>query len=61
MARCRFFMSFAPKYCPMVTLAPTENPLKKNTIMLVIMVVDPMAARACLLTKLPTIIESTVL
>ena len=38
-----------------------EKPLKKNTIMLVIMVVEPIAARACLLTKLPTMIESTVL
>ena len=38
-----------------------EKPLKKKTIILTITVVEPMAARACLLTKLPTMTESTVL
>ena len=45
----------------MVTIAPVEKPLKKKTSMLTIIVVEPMAARACLLTKFPTMTESTVL
>ena len=60
-ARWSFSISCAPKYCPIVTPAPIEKPLKKKTAMFTIIVVEPMAARACLLTKLPTITESTVL
>ena len=45
----------------MVTMAPVEKPLKKKTSMLTIIVVEPMAASACLLTKFPTMTESTVL
>ena len=60
-ARWSRSMSFAPKAWLIATPAPTEKPLKKKTIMFVIIVVEPMAARACLLTKLPTITESTVL
>ena len=60
-ATCSFSMFRAPKQRPMTTAAPMENPLKKNTSMFTITVVEPMAASACLLTKLPTITESTVL
>jgi len=35
--------------------------LKKKTMMLTIMAVDPTAARAWMLTKRPTTMESTVL
>lgn len=45
----------------MTTPAPVEKPLKKNTIMLTIMVVEPTAANAWVPTKLPTTMESTVL
>ena len=61
MASCSFSMSRAPKYWPITTPAPMEKPLKKNTKRLTIIVVEPIAASACLLTKLPTITESTVL
>ena len=54
-------MSRAPKYWPMMTQAPMEKPLKKNTSMFTIMVVDPTAASASLPTKFPTTMESTVL
>ena len=60
-ARCRFSMSRAPKYWPITTQAPTEKPLKKKTSMLTIIVVEPTAASACVPTKLPTTMESTVL
>ena len=60
-ASCSFSIFRAPKYWPMTTAAPMENPLKKNTSMFTITVVEPMAASACLLTKLPTMTESTVL
>ena len=60
-AVCSFFMSRAPKLRPMTTPAPTEKPLKKKTIMFTMGVVEPTAASACLLTKFPTMIESTVL
>ena len=43
------------------TEAPTEKPSKKKTAMLVIMEVEPTAARASLPTKFPTTIISTVL
>ena len=46
---------------PMTTLAPMEKPLKKNTSILTIMVVEPTAARAWVLTNCPTTTESTVL
>ena len=45
----------------MITVAPMENPLKKKTDMLVIMVVELTAARAWVPTKFPTTMESTVL
>jgi len=53
--------SLAPKHFPMITVAPMENPLKKKTDMLVIMVVELTAARAWVPTKFPTTMESTVL
>ena len=60
-AVCSFSISRAPKRWAMTTPAPMEKPLKKKTSMLTISVVEPMAARACLPTKLPTTMESTVL
>lgn len=60
-ARCSSLWSFAPKYLPMITVAPMENPLKKKTDILVIMVVELTAARAWVPTKFPTTMESTVL
>ena len=50
-ARWSFASFFAPKWMPMTTLAPMEKPLKKNTSILTIMVVDPTAASASVLTN----------
>ena len=55
------FIFRAPRYWPITTPPPMENPLKKKIMMLTIMVVELMAARASLPTKLPTTMESTVL
>ena len=60
-ALCSFSRFLAPKYLPIITPAPTAKPPKKKTSMLTMTVVEPIAASACLLTKLPTMIESTVL
>ena len=48
-------------FTPVSTPAPTENPLKKKTRVLMIMVVEFTAARASLPTYWPTTMESTVL
>ena len=61
MASCRRCMLRAPKLCPIMTEAPMENPAKKNTSRFTMIVVEPIAASACLDTKLPTMMESTVL
>ena len=55
------WVSRAPNLLAMTTLAPVEKPLKKNTMMFTIMVVEPTAASAWVPTKLPTTTESTVL
>ena len=43
------------------TVAPMDSPLKKKMMILVIIVVEPTAAKACVLTKFPTTSVSTVL
>ena len=57
----RRFLSFAPKYCETMMLAPTETPMNSTSSRLRIGPLAPIAASAPSPTYWPTTMESTVL
>ena len=54
-------LSFAPKYCETMMLAPTETPMNSTSSRLRIGPLAPIAASAPSPTYCPTTMESTVL